>query len=72
MVNLINNAVKRLNKISSNSHSEEIKDLTITSIIRNDTERSFQYSLINDHLLSHKSVLRSIYNTLMKDDTASP
>jgi hypothetical protein len=52
-----------INKLTS-SHV-----LTINAIIRNDTERSLQYSLINDHLLSHKDVLSAIYNTLMNDDT---
>jgi hypothetical protein len=43
--------------------------LPINAIIHNDLERCVQYLIINDKLLSHKDVLRAIYNTLMNDDT---
>lgn len=41
------------------------KNLTINSITHNDTGRYYQYILSNNNLLSHKAVLRGIYNTLM-------
>ena len=53
---------KKLSRINN-------KNLTINAIIRNDKERCIQYELINDHLLSHKDVLKSIYNTLMNEES---
>jgi hypothetical protein len=46
-----------------------IKALPITAIVRNDKERFIQYNLVNDNLLSHKDVLRSIYFTLINNNT---
>jgi hypothetical protein len=39
------------------------------AIIKTDDDRCIQYILTNNNLLAHKDVLKSIYNTLMNDDT---
>jgi DNA polymerase type B, organellar and viral len=45
------------------------KMLTVNAIIRNENERSIEYLLTNNNLLTHKDVLRAIYNTLMGEET---
>jgi hypothetical protein len=43
--------------------------LTVNAIIHNENERSIEYLLTNNNLLTHKDVLRAIYNTLMGEET---
>lgn len=44
-------------------------NLTVNAVIYSDSGRFYQYLLTNNNLLSHKDVLRGIYNTLMSDKT---
>jgi deoxyhypusine synthase len=59
-INIINIII---NKLTKNNN------LTISSIIHNDSGRFYQYYLTNNKLLSHKEVLNGIYNTLISDET---
>jgi len=43
------------------------KNLTINSIIYDENGRYYQYILGNNNLLTHKDVLRGIYNILMDE-----
>lgn len=70
IITILSSLINIFNKIIKNLSSKaNVKVLPITSIIRNDTERSLQYSLVNDQLLSHKDVLKAIYLTLIGDLT---
>jgi len=56
-------------KIKSKITRDHNKMLTINAIIRHENERSIEYLLTNNNLLTHKDVLRGIYNTLIGEET---
>jgi DNA polymerase type B, organellar and viral len=60
LVNILNYIIIKLNKKYN---------LTVNAVIYNDSGRFYQYLLTNNNLLSHKDVLKGIYNTLMSDET---
>jgi hypothetical protein len=71
---IINLAIKILTNLSNLlnimiSKLTKNKNLTINSITYDETGRFYQYIISNNNLLSHKDVLRGIYNTLMNDET---
>jgi hypothetical protein len=58
LINILNYIIIKLNKKYN---------LQVTARIYNDSGRFYQYILTNNNLLSHKDVLKGIYNTLMSD-----
>lgn len=60
---LNNNINFIINKLTKSNN------LSLNSIVHNSPGRYYQYHLTNNNLLTHKDLLRGIYNTLMADDT---
>jgi len=72
-INIITRILIKINKFIQSQINKLTRShnklLTINAIIRNENERSIEYLLTNNNLLTHKDVLRAIYNTLMGEET---